>query len=674
MRCIQLIVAEHKNVGNLWNFRMSAIFGILHTSGKLVDVSELELMNGALALHGPDSGGLWSNASIGLGQLQMRFTPEDCFEQQPLVSSEGLRVLVTDARIDNRPELAKQLELSASETRHMPDSLFIMKAYEKWGVECPAYLTGSFAGALWDDREQQLLLFRSHLGERPLYYYRTSDYIIFSSMPKGLFAHPQIQRRINEEYLADYMTNAPKEAGSTLYQNIERLPQAHCLLIQGDRIRLHRYWQPDFSRECKFSRNEDYVDATRELLDRVIADHSRSITPVGVMMSGGLDSAAVAALAAIQAKKSGRRVATFTEVPRPGFDEAIIGGRYADETPFVQAIGNMYENIDLNLIRTDGRFFLDDAVPFFEMAEMPFRNANNRVWMEALYREAQKQNIRVLLTGVPGNLTVSWDGRGLLPAMIKSGAFLNAWHEAGLMQKYTPTTSQLKTYVGHGVMPLLPALLQQCIRGVYHRRRQNNSEPPWLPFSAVHPQFTKVHRVLDRAKVKEKTCSSRAINDNNATRFGTFEQVDGCCDLSEGYRSMFGVETRDPLGDLRVVEFCFSLPEQQFQQAGVSRSLIRRLMAGLLPPDILAGTKRGLQSADWFERLKQSQGAIKQEVSRLEQSALASKVLDVKRIRSHVDRIPYAAGSPEHTMVDFRYFLESGLMTGRFLRWFETGI
>ncbi len=167
---------------------------------------------------------------------------------------------------------------------------FILRAYEKWGEDFLCHLTGAFAIALWDDREQRLLLARSPLGERSLCYHNSEASFAFASMPKGLFALPGVNREIDLDYLADYLVAVPKDSGSTFYSGIHRLPAGHCLTIRRDGTKLRRYWQPDTGRELRLPSDEDYVDAFNELFQRVIADHMRSATPVGVMMSGGLDS------------------------------------------------------------------------------------------------------------------------------------------------------------------------------------------------------------------------------------------------------------------------------------------------------------------------------------------------------------------------------------------------
>src|SRR5919199_5980109 len=123
---------------------MGAIFGLVRLNSQPVSAAEMERMNVALAAHGPDGNGIWTKGQVGLGQRLMRFTPEDRFERQPLLSADGQRVLVSDGRIDNRPELMRALYITPAQARELPDSAFILSAYEKWSDDCARHLIGTF--------------------------------------------------------------------------------------------------------------------------------------------------------------------------------------------------------------------------------------------------------------------------------------------------------------------------------------------------------------------------------------------------------------------------------------------------------------------------------------------------------------------------------------------------
>jgi asparagine synthase (glutamine-hydrolysing) len=308
---------------------MSAIFGLIHLDDQPVVQSDLERTSAALAHHGAD-GGAWTRGPVGLGMRLRQCTPEDQFERQPLVRADGALILVSDARIDNRDELIPQLPVTNYPfPSQITDSELILCAYEKWGEACVNHLVGVFAFAIWEARSQRLFLARSPIEAPMLCYYAAPRVFAFASMPSGLFALPFVPRALDEERLADLLVQTGSEPRFTFYRDIFRLPIGHALTIGRDGMNLRRYWQPDLKREIRLPRDEDYLAAFDDLLERVVRDQLRSQTPVGVMMSGGLDSSTVAATAARLLAPRGERLAAFTEVPRSGFDGSLPAGRFS---------------------------------------------------------------------------------------------------------------------------------------------------------------------------------------------------------------------------------------------------------------------------------------------------------------------------------------------------------
>jgi asparagine synthase (glutamine-hydrolysing) len=163
---------------------MSAIFGLINLNGEQVPQVTLERMNAALVPHGSDGGGTWTQGPVGLGQRLMCFTPEDRFEQQPLVSADGQRVLVSDACLDNRAELIADNGFGFDQSK-ISNGELILRAHEKWGADGVQHLVGAYAFALWDAREQRLLFARSAISGPALFYHATPQTFAFATMPKG---------------------------------------------------------------------------------------------------------------------------------------------------------------------------------------------------------------------------------------------------------------------------------------------------------------------------------------------------------------------------------------------------------------------------------------------------------------------------------------------------------
>jgi asparagine synthase (glutamine-hydrolysing) len=638
---------------------MSAIVGFYSFDHQPVVVEDLKWMSARLAAHGPDGDGIWHQGSVGLAQRQMVITPEDQYERQPLVSADGQLVLVSDARLDNRPELADQLRLTSAAVGSLPDSALILFAYERWGQDAPNHLIGDCAFALWDNRQQHLFLARSPLSNRPLYYVHDSHRFAFATMPGGLFALPWVPRILALENWLD------PDPNRSLYTGLKKLPSGHWLQISRQGVKEHTFWQLDLERRLDYRRDEEYVDAFREHFTRAVQSRLRSLHPVGILMSGGLDSSSVAVIAARMLAEQGQSLTAYTQVPSAGFNSSLPPGKYADETPFVQSIAAMTPNLRLQLVRTEGCSLFANLDQAFASMYGPFQNVSNRLWIEAIQAQAQAQGVRVLMSGVGGNLSVSWSGTSPLPELISQGAWRQAWAVAR-SQAHTPIQAG-KTLFGQGVLPLLPTQLQATLQhlrqrdlhALMHKRRFATALHPRL----VRPDYRQYwsgrqSRIADTARHRRYETLLRIVS-------GDYYAADG---------ARFGLSRRDPTSDQRLVEFCFAVPEEQWRRGGQSRSLIRRAMTGRLPAAVLHNPKRGVQAADWEEQLLAQRAAIQTDLALIAQNPTAQQLLDLPRMRQLADNLMQPGWSGAKNFAEYQWVLLSGLMFGHFILWFEANV
>lgn len=649
---------------------MSAIFGLIRWHGDPVERDSLERMDRALAHHGADGSGIWQEGPAGLGHRLMRFTPQDGLERQPRISADGSRVLVCDARIDNRRELAAELEASRPSPAgpspdDRPDSDLLLRAYEAWGPECVRHLVGVFAFAIWDRQTRQLFAARSPIVAPTLMYHATAQSFAFATAPCGLHALPDVPRALDERRVAEMLVMMGDSSSfRTLYHQISRLPTGHTCHASAQGVKIECFWRPDPTREIRYGRDEEYVAAFGELFERVVGDHLRGTSPVAIQLSGGLDSSAIAATAARLLSSRGERLTAFTEVPSAGFAGKVPRGRYADETPLVEAIAARIDNLDLNLMRTEGQFFLDGLDRLFAHLEAPFRNTANRVWMEAILRETARRGIKVLLDGMQGNLTMSWNGSGLLPGLIRAGKWGQYTRQARAAHTFW------RTLAGQVGMPLLPGPLRRAVEG--WRDPASRARTDWLVHSPIHPGFAAAQRISEWARERGNDRPARGVIDSRQSRYHALANQD-LGGYIGAYRALFGIDMRSPPADVRLAEFCLALPEEQFLRDGVPRRLLRRAMAASLPKTVLSNRKRGLQAADWFARLVGARGQIAATLSGLEQSDLASRMLDLPRMRRLFERLPDRAADHDGPLREYQQVFSRGLMMGRFLQWFEAG-
>ena len=629
-------------------------------------------MRSALAAHGGDGSSTWTGNGSGLGQELKRVTAEDLAERQPLVSRDGHRVLVSDGRIDNRRELSGELGL-AWESPQIPDSAFIMAAYERWGEECARELIGSFSFAVWDEERKRLLLARSPFGAKTVFYHWGGEFVAFATMPKALFALPGVPRELRPQSIADLLVLVPPEPGASLYQGISSLEPGHMVTADRRGCHVRAFWAPDLRNELRLQSDEEYEEAFTELFDRVVADQLRSLNPVGMLLSSGLDSTSVAATASPLLAKRDERLAAFTGAPMIGFREPNLPGWVLDEAPLAGEVAARYSNIDHFVVRAQG-LFLHDLDRFFDAAETPYTGTASRVWYEGIMAAAQRRDISVLLTGKCGNYTVSWPGTGLIRSLVAKGRSRQAWREARAQAPDGGMRATARIFARGGLVSRLPSGVQLAITSRHYDDPLLNREDWWSPLSPIHPEFAREQRVAERSRAR--ACDRwllRRVDTPAARLRHLMDDVHHISGINGAYSALYGVDIRDPTGDARIAQFCLSLPEEQCSRQGVSRSLIRRAMANRLPPQIVTGTRHGIDTADWFERLSDARATVQEELRLLDRSETARAVLDLPRLRRLADSLDSAPADAYQRMLDYRHVLERGLMAGRFLRWFEDG-
>jgi asparagine synthase (glutamine-hydrolysing) len=648
---------------------MSTLFGLVFKDGRAATGADLAPMGAAMRGQSPDGMATWIEGPAGLGHGLACFTPEDTLESQPWRSADGRLVLVSDGRVDNRRELAPAMGISLAHLGRYPDSAFILRAYEKWGDDSPRHLVGNFAFVIWDTHRRRLFAARSPFGAAPLYYFACPSMFAFASRPKGLFALPHVGRAVDEEYLADYLVSMPGDPGACFFRDIRRLEPGHTLVVGPSGRTISCFWNLGSVRQATFATGDERVEAARALFDRVVEDHLRSSTPVGVLMSGGLDSTAIAA-SAHRLRHSIGEVHAFTEVPSPDWEPGPQrSGVYFDETPYVEAMRHRYPDLRVCFVHGGG-FYLDDAAILFGAGEYPFRNAANRPWWEACLRSAAHQGARVLLTGSWGNLTLSWPGE-LVDGQLGRGTFRGAWLAAREEVRAGAQRSVPRILASNALSAMPRA--KRCFAAWRLGWRPWASGPLWSHYSPISPELARSSHLAERTFAKGYNFAFVPQFGSAERRFRTLVASDAGSDLDRGHQELLGCQLRHPLKDQRLVEFCLGLPGQDFRPDGVPRGLMRTVMADRLPPQILNNRARGVQAPDWLARLRRARPIWEEELVRFEKSPLVCHAIDVPRMQRLAKMFPSEGAETAALGLHYRVIFDSGLMTGRFLRWIECG-
>ena len=637
---------------------MSLIFGILRLDNRGVKSDSLSLMRQAMTCFesNRNRSGLWKDTMIGLGHLMGYNTLESLQETLPLKSQSEDLVLTVAGRLDNREKLSATLEIDYPERVTIPNSQFILKAYQKWGIRCPQYLLGDWVFALWDKEKQRLLISADHFGGCGLYYYQAQGIFAFSSSIKGILALPEVSHRLNPIWIAQSTPEFPKD-NSTAYEGIYRMLPGHCLVVTATRINIQPYWHPREIQPVRLKTDQDYLDAFLEIYTEAVRCRLRSHRPIGVTLSGGLDSGSVATLAARELGKMGQRLTALSSVPLYGnLEQTVSKNQFGDETPFIEATCQQAENIDLFPIQAKQITPLAGIRRMLEIHEQPNINAGNLYWMIDLYEVAQQSGLGTLLIGSMGNLTISSAGNrnAYLLNLLAKGQLRRYLQEVKAWQTVNQA-SWLKTLKSQLLAPWLPTQWKS-------RYRSSNSSHSIIRTEPARAAMKNYQSPIPTADLSTLT---------NGSAYGAICRVF----YQGGYNGWwseqgfaFGLEIRDPTADKRLIEFCLGIPEDQYTRQGQQRLLIRRAMKGLMPEKVLWNNFRGRQAADIVYRVRASQEEIAVALNTLQSSPLAQEWLDLSYMNQVFTTCQHQL-SPQIT--NEVVMMLKGIIIGLFLQRFE---
>jgi len=638
---------------------MTALAGMWRFDGRPDAAESCARMLAAQKVYGPHHATQWSDGSVALGRRLTRVLPEDVYDCQEHIGGQGRYVLVADVRLDNRDELTEALGIPAPQARTLCDAAILLAAIERWDESCLGRLVGDYAFAVWDGTRRRLLLARDPLGWRPLHYHRGNQFFAFASMPKGLHALPEVPYAPDEDRIAEFVTLIPESGTQSYFLGIERVEPGHVTTVTADGVATRRHWQPS-RRQIVFRRQEDYSEALRDLLDQAVSCRLRGTGDVGVFLSGGFDSGAVAATAARLLAPSDRRVIALTGVPRQGFDGLGPRNRIIDEGPYAAATAALYPNMEHVLVRNQGSSPLADLDRRFFLMDRPIRGICSTGWWRSFENAIRERKLRVILGGDAGNVGLSYDGIELLPELLRSGRWLRLWREASAL--VAAGGLRWRGVLANTFGPWCPPTLWRWANKVGRRYAPDVGD-----YTAIHRRRLEELDLQARARVRHHDFFARPWKDGFAMRLHSLQTVDSG-NYHKGSLAGWQVDFRDPTADVRLLEFCLAVPTEQFLHNGMLRSLARRALADRLPKQVLEERRRGFQVADWHEDLAAARDSVVDELDRLDACPAAAAALDLPRLRRLMENWPSSGWERGETIMRYRYALLRGIATGHFLR------
>lgn len=604
---------------------MSGICGIIRFDGDPGALTDIACMTEAMAYRGPDGRAQWQDEAAALGHCLLRTTVEADEEAQPLESACGRFVLTCDATLWNAPDLRAEVLRAGVRPRNGSDSALVLAAFEAFGRAMLARIDGDFAFAVWDRSRRELFCARDRIGMRPFHYHASpSAGFVFASDAEAVLAVRAVPRRLNEARIADGIVTGLEgyDLVSTFWQEIARLPPAHCLTVTSTGVTTERYWTFEPPKVLKLGSDAAYERAYREVMTEAVRRRLRG-RATGSMLSGGVDSATISALARrIRAADGTGPHATFSAI---GPDPATCRETWAIH----QSAG--MGGIDPHFVDHSA---LGDLTP--ELVDLtlcpPSLFEGHMALIRSVYLTAHRAGFRAVLDGAAGDSVLN-NGAALV-YFLRRGRIL-----AGVRMARGPEGVR-------GMGPVSVQLAQAMRRAItpdwFRRLRQ-----PWtvrrangadrIAESLIRADFAARVSLPDRFIAQERgrqrpfRPGSPAQRANGILR----NNVTVARERYEREASRVGIEARDPNHDLSVLSFCVSLPVDQITRNGWQKSILRRAMGGDLPASVLWRPERTELGRYFTSAVMQAAGPSGSLFSDQDFEAIAPYI-DVDRLRAEL--------------------------------------
>jgi asparagine synthase (glutamine-hydrolysing) len=401
---------------------MCGIAGVMKfRDGARVESETLRQMCAAMVHRGPDDEGIYTDGSVGLGMRRLSIV-DLATGHQPLSNEDGTVWIVFNGEIYNHAALREKLQAQGHHYRTNSDTETIVHLYEQYGPDCVQHLRGMFAFAIWDARRRRLFIARDRLGIKPLYYHLSPGQIAWGSEIKVVLSCPGTGAQFDRTVLPEYLAFGYLSGEQTFYSGIRKLMPGHWMEIDpSGQVKIERYWDLPVTPSERAQPESYYVQTFREMLEQSVSSHLMSDVPLGVFLSGGVDSSAVAAL--------------MTKIRRAPVETFSVG--YAEdaysELSYARVVAQHLNSVHHEVLVSQQSFF--DALP-----HLIWHEDEPIVWPSsvALYFVAQlaHERVKVVLTGEGADETLAgytryaftlknaaWDRiyRQLMPGAIRSG-------------------------------------------------------------------------------------------------------------------------------------------------------------------------------------------------------------------------------------------------------------
>jgi asparagine synthase (glutamine-hydrolysing) len=568
---------------------MCGINGIAYSprSGRQVDEKRLIAMRDILHHRGPDDGGVFVDGNIGLGHRRLSIV-DVAHGAQPMFNADRSCSIVYNGEVYNHADHRDDLIARGYKFQNRSDTETILHLYEAHGRDCVEYLRGMFAFAVWDKRKQELFIARDRFGVKPLYYVHDSDgNLFFASEIKALLSGGAIKPEINFNALPDQFANHGTSGDETLYQGVKRLMPGHTMVWKDGKIDIHEFWDLSFEPKHEARSDAEYIDEWRELFRQSVELRLMADVPLGMFLSGGIDSSAIAAM-----------MSTMVTEPIKTFSVAF-NERDANELEYARLVAKKFGTDHHEITITPEQFF--EALP-------------NLVWHEdepigfiasvPLYfvSKLAQQHVKVVLTGEGADETMSGYGR-----------YAKALKLLNYGEKYESVTPGFLRDAVRGGVATLPASMSRKLGRTFLSRESDIENLFFDNFSVFSKSMQKELFARETREKIENTdpyflqnalidkCDAEDVLDKLLyadTKTYLHELL-----MKQDQMSMAAsIESRVPFLDHKLVEFTARMPHEMKLRGGTTKWILREAMKGILPTEILERPKMGfpVPIGGWF--------------------------------------------------------------------------
>jgi asparagine synthase (glutamine-hydrolysing) len=534
-------------------------------------------MRDVLTHRGPDAAGLWADDYAVLAHRRLSIV-DLSGGQQPLSNEDGSVWVVFNGEIYNHAEVRRELQARGHRYRTKSDTETIVHAYEEWGDECVHRFRGMFALALWDAPRRRMLLVRDRLGVKPLYWAQRGHTLLFASEIKGILQSGLLSAEPRVEAIPEVLSTRSVAGTETMFRGIHRLAPGHLLVYENGAMQTRQYWDVPLGERDAAVRQSDVVPQFRELLQESVKLRLMSDVPLGVFLSGGIDSSAIAA---VMARLIDRPLQTFSVAFK---DRAFNELEYSREV--ARAIGaNSHETVidDRDFFAALPRLVWHEDEPIAHPSSVPL------YFVSALAR----QHVTVVLTGEGSDELLA--GYGKYPRMMWN------WRAGTVYERVVPQA--VRDCIADSVVPRLPTALRRYALRSFLTVRRTPDDMFFDNFASVrmrdqHALLTPpVLRAAAHAYDASRACFERPPQASTLLERLLYADIKTYLVellMKQDQMSMAAsIESRVPFLDHHLVEFAARLPDEWKLSGLTTKRVLRLAMNGVLPKSILNRPKMG---------------------------------------------------------------------------------